>query len=118
MLCSALSPPPKSWKNTKYDDSTPFAPATAEPPFPRQRLPRVAYPLVSAPHVQQALVHSRVYAELRALVVDEEGLLGDSPRVRARAQKVDGLDLGQEVVVQGLRDTRPRRARWEGEAGG
>lgn len=58
--------------------------------------------LVTAPHVEETLIVSRIHAKLRALVVDEERFLRDRSRVLSSAQEVCRLELRQELVVQGL----------------
>lgn len=59
----------------------------------------LSHPLVAAPDIEETLVLPRIHTELSPLVVDQERLLGDGPRVRAGAEQVDRLDLGQEVEV-------------------
>lgn len=75
----------------------------------------LAHPLVATPDIEEALVLPRVHTELGPLVIDQERLLGDGPRVRAGAEQVDRLDLGQEVEVQALRVMRGRDRRFEKE---
>lgn len=52
------------------------APPRLPPSMPAAFIAR-SHPLVATPHVQQTLVLARVHAELRALIVDEEGFLRD-----------------------------------------